>query len=504
MPSSREVDYDALEASTNIGDITNDTYNQYILRSLRDGDGELSRLLICEGSYEDGEYHPESSEELGWLGHFAKNSVHLEEFGVCERDAFNNCSQQSIDKFFEAIGKCNRIRKLEFLLLNDLIEIMHKLHPAIKNNSITHWSSDECYLGEMAANNIFNAFRDDMKGLEELRINCHGEYGHDLNDDIMAGCIPSLAACPGMRKLHLISLGLSINSGGALSAVLPQMTALNELNLGGNLIGNDGVEVLIRGLADCNHLHSLRLYDNRIDDDGLEMLVQGLPVIIDTLDLTKNEITLARQLPLLRFKVLDLLFNDLSPDSPRVIAASLTNPECHLEELSFHAYNIGDEGAAILASGLRNNQRLTKLAILATRNAITETGWNEFLPILCDATSINATHGSNHTLQSLGFYPYVNYVPRDVRTMLELNHRKDKNLVAARKILQTHHHLDMRPLFEWKLIMLPYVVAWLERFAASQLDLKLSSIYEFARSMPMEVVDGVAGEKKGKKRTRDN
>ena len=51
MSSSRAVDYDALEATTAIEDITDDAENQEVLRLLRDDDGGLSGLYICEDAY---------------------------------------------------------------------------------------------------------------------------------------------------------------------------------------------------------------------------------------------------------------------------------------------------------------------------------------------------------------------------------------------------------------------------------------------------------------------
>lgn len=266
--SSRAVDYDALEATTSVEGMTYDDDNQEILQLLKDDHGDFPCLCISEEVYGNREYLPYSSEELGWLGHFAKKSAHLVEFSVEGDKAFNNCSQQSVDRFFEDIGKCNRIRKLHFFGRNDLTEIMRKLDPAIKNNNIKHWSSEGCHLGETEVNHIFTAFRD-MAGLEELSIQYYGIDEHDLNDDIMAGCIPSLAACTRMQKLKLILLDLSTSSCAALSAVFPRMAALHKLVLGENSIGNDGVEVLIRGLAECKQLHSVRLYDNRIGDFGL-------------------------------------------------------------------------------------------------------------------------------------------------------------------------------------------------------------------------------------------
>ncbi|EJK51781.1 hypothetical protein THAOC_29019, partial [Thalassiosira oceanica] len=179
-----------------------------------------------------------------------------------------------------------------------------------------------------------------------------------------------------------------------------------------------------------------------------------------------------------------------------VIAASLANPECRLEDLNLYSCNIGDEGAAILADGLRNNQRLTVMSLGG--NNITEQGWNAFLSILCDTSSINTTYNSNHTLQSLGYFCFQ--VPQDVEMMLHLNKGENKSRVAANKILQAHRHLDMRPLFGRELGLLPYVVAWLEHFAESRPDLKLSSIFELVRAMPMKVTDGVVGKAKGAKR----
>ena len=106
------------------------------------------------------------------------------------------------------------------------------------------------------------------------------------------------------------------------------------------------------------------------------------------------------------------------------------------------------------------------------------------------------------TAQTIATLELIGCELQDVQSMLDLNRGRNKNLVAAKKILQTHRHLDMRPFFDGKLVLLPRVVAWLDCFAESRLDLKLSSIYEFARAMPMEVVDGAMSEKRGEKRRR--
>ena len=71
-----------------------------------------------------------------------------------------------------------------------------------------------------------------MRRLENLNFVCdHVEGGHGLDDDVMASCIPSLAACTGMRELSLSSLGLGVSSCAALSAIFPRMTGLQKLVL---------------------------------------------------------------------------------------------------------------------------------------------------------------------------------------------------------------------------------------------------------------------------------
>lgn len=43
-------------------------------------------------------------------------------------DIFCDCSEQSVDEFFEQLGKCNHINRMDFSF-TDLSEIIHKLKP---------------------------------------------------------------------------------------------------------------------------------------------------------------------------------------------------------------------------------------------------------------------------------------------------------------------------------------------------------------------------------------
>ncbi|EJK47655.1 hypothetical protein THAOC_33608 [Thalassiosira oceanica] len=495
MPSQAD-DCNALEATTSIEEMSENEFNRDILRTLQND--ELFELWLCTQclrdmeyvEYEDYEYEPGSSRELDWLGHFVKKSTRLEVVGISGVGTFGNCSGHSVDKFLDNLGKCNHIKTMYFTGLP--AEIIYKLGPAMKNNSRTRFEVYGCHLGVQEATFLFNTFRD-MNSLEELRIDCEADLAN-LNDGDMAGCIPSLAASTGMQSLKLNYLNLSTNSCAALRGVFPRMATLLKLVLCGNSLDDDCTRLLAQGLSDCcKQIQTLDLSDNRISDNGLDALVQRLPASVDALCLARNDITLARHVLLLRFRVLIIWGNTLCPDGTQVIAASLANPECRIECVLLSQCNIGDEGTATLADGLRYNQRLTRISL--GDNRITEHGWNAFSSILCDASSIQATYNSNHTLQDLGYYR----IPEDVERMLSLNKGKNKSRVAANKILQAHRHLDMRPLFGRELGLLPYVVAWLEQFAKSRPDLKLSSIFEFVRAMPMKVTDGVVGKAKGEK-----
>ncbi|EJK47020.1 hypothetical protein THAOC_34287, partial [Thalassiosira oceanica] len=497
------VDCNALEAAatTSIDDITGNEHNRDNLRALQND--ELSELWLCRPdlSEDDEDYGLGSSRELDWLGHFVKKSTRLESVGIMGSGAFDNCSGHSVERFFHDLGKCNHIKRMSFSEAN-LAEIIYKLGPAMKNSNFTHIFVEACPLGVPEATFLFNTFGD-MNSLEELCIKGGDEEEGlaNLNDGDIAGCIPSLAACTGMRSLKLNQcLNLRSNSCAALRGVFPRMATLRILVLHGNSFDDDCTRLLEQGLSGCKQVQSLNLSNNRISDNGLDVLIQRLPASVDALYLKRNDITLARHVLLLRFRVLNIEGNRLCPGGTGVIAASLANPECRLESLILFSCNIGDEGTATLAESMRNNQRLTRMS-LGVRSNITERGWNAFSPILCDASSINATYNSNHTLQDLGIYRIPeDVIPQDVRLMLDLNQGKNKSGVAASKILQAHRHLDMRPLFGRGLGLLPYVVAWLEQFAKSRLDLKLSSIFEFVRAMPMKVMDGVVGKAKGEKR----
>jgi len=133
-------------------------------------------------------------------------------------------------------------------------------------------------------------------------------------------------------------------------------------------------------------------------------------------------------------------------------------------------------------------------------------GWSALSKLLCDTSSINNTYLSNHTLEVVGDFYDMSGTPPDIGHYLAWN--KDQRIDAAIcKILKTHDHFDMKPFFQWKLKFLPVMVAWFQRARAAGLEhllgsKKLSSMYDFVRSMPMLVLGGNQGQEKTRQRSR--
>ena len=122
----------------------------------------------------------------------------------------------------------------------------------------------------------------------------------------------------------------------------------------------------------------------------------------------------------------------------------------------------------------------------ANNLSITSEGWGGFEQLLCDTSSVERIHLSNHTLKRLdGCLQFP--LPSHLKSLLKLNHIINKNHVAIVKILK-HRELDMLPLFLWDLKALPFVITWFEKASYCPFDFhanietrKLSAIFQFVR-----------------------
>ena len=278
--------------------------------------------------------------------------------------------------------------------------------------------------------------------------------------------------------------GNAINDEGlqALAVGLRNHCTLERLDLSGNAIGSEGLRALVA--SDISSLRSLSLADNVIDDEALGVFVQGI----------ENFNCLER---------LNLASNDMITSSGLAVLTPIFHREsCSLKEVDLAPTVIKDSGARAFAEALVGNESLTDFLFGYTN--VTALGWSAFSTLLCDTSSINNTYLSNHTLEEIGIKHYFvrhhqDYIPSSIQRCLELN-RQNEYDVPICKILMSHSDLDMTPFLEWKLKLLPFVLAWFERARSCRTYLEesiasfqrreLSALYQFIHGLPLLVANG--------------
>lgn len=184
-------------------------------------------------------------------------------------------------------------------------------------------------------------------------------------------------------------------------------------------------------------------------------------------------------------------------DQCEVLATLLRDPTSNLQSLNLRTNSVNFEGANIIVNSLINNTKLRKL-YLSVVSMYRNGAACLFSKLICNTSSINSLHSSNHSLEKVSFESYSN---TDLFITTQMNMDANKSHVATRKILHYHPNIDMSPLYnldveeedEQNLKGLPYVVAWFERAKGAvdqaawkkEIDRrKLSSIYQFAQAMP--------------------
>mmetsp|Transcript_38504 Transcript_38504/g.80681 ORF Transcript_38504/g.80681 Transcript_38504/m.80681 type:complete len:398 (-) Transcript_38504:474-1667(-) len=235
---------------------------------------------------------------------------------------------------------------------------------------------------------------------------------------------------------------------------------------------NGGTSAVTSAAAGCPNLTDIKLVRCDVDNEILEEFVSG----ITGLD---------------RLCTLGLPMNAIGRAGCEVLSTLLRDPKCNLEylDLCFN-FMIDDSCAAILANSMKVNRKLKSIILVGSE--ITERGWHGFARVLCDASSLNKTHLSNHVLQDFGNVP----LPANLSILLRLNSNNDKKQVAIQKILLRNAYFNMEPFHrEWGMKMLPVAVSWFDRARCSARRIKqnfdakkLSAIYQFAKTLPMMLV----------------
>ena len=314
--------------------------------------------------------------------------------------------------------------------------------------------------------------------LEQLDVSCNGSFSA-IGLKSLAHALPEASY---LKELHLRSNSINDEGLKALAVGLTTHNTLERLDLSRNAISSDGLQALTA--ANTSSLRWLSLESNAIDDEAVKVLVEGMENLcnVEALTLSRNRVTASG---------LSVLINIFHRES------------CSLKEIDLDGMDIGDGEAEVLAEGSRGNTSLTKL--FCDQTNVTALGWSAFSRLLCDTSSVNNTYLSNHTLEVIGCrYGSLYGIPSSIQRYLKLNKQSQYDVPIC-KILVSHSTLDMTPFFQWRLKLLPLVVAWFER-ARSCLGYveesmtsfetrELSSVYQFIRGLPLLVVDGLYNQK---------
>ena len=331
-----------------------------------------------------------------------------------------------------------------------------------------------------------------------------------------ADCLRQLALAIGEcnTSLHTVTVriyGNEIQSGNIVDIItaLSMHPQLKRIDLSGMDVG--GVScIALSTLLRCSTTHRqlLDLGNCGIDDEGIESLSQSIRGIkLQKLKLTGNQ--------------------SITTRGWKAVSSLLATPNCCMERLDISYNNIRDNEALLFADALASNSSLRYLDLSGGMTIRHE----DFTVILCDKSSINKTHLSNHTFQGGSRARYT--MSRDFHLILELNAYENKEQVAMSKILWQHPHFDVRPFFEWEFKVLPLMISWFTKatkasaciqdfvkqrrgktkigrssrsysprlnlgsaFPEGKLErMKLSVVYDFIREFPMLYIELVTRQK---------
>lgn len=238
--------------------------------------------------------------------------------------------------------------------------------------------------------------------LEELAIcSCDG-CNNGLDDQKAFVLAESLATNSTLTKLNM-STSIGVTAEGWITffnTLLHSQCSLEELDLSGNVIDDEGALALINLLATFRNLRYLHLNENCITSNGLRGITR------------------------------------------------LLQPNSELRELSIQDMNFedndcfNDEVFIEFVDVLSNNTSLQ--IFLFDDYEITDQIWTALSHILCDKTSIERVYFSNHTLHNIGSIDTSRTIYHsDIKSLLCLNEDQDKTAVIRQKILKHYFSSDV-------------------------------------------------------------
>jgi len=294
-----------------------------------------------------------------------------------------------------------------------------------------------------------------------------------ISDENLARIIQALSSHLHLRQLSIHGQNIGTTTLVVLESLL-RTTKLHTLDLHRNVVSELVTSPMQAELADAmiNHLNGNLMHL----DVGGTINGGSVPVLM-------------RWLPYSKLVSLNLSGIDLGETGVEALAFALKADP--LEDLGLSFCGLRNVDMVAIAEALTENANLKEVN-LSGNDAITPGSWMAFSRILCDTSTVNKTHLSNHTLGIISHQ--VAALPPDVvQSDLELNRCVDKSLVSKKKILKYHRHFDIQPFVQWEFKVLPLLIHWLDKAAPFSAEFemngtvemrKLTVVYEFIQALP--------------------
>ena len=401
------------------------------------------------------------------------NCFNLEHLDISGNNQITEVGLKALSSLFQSRKYCLHLQSLDISDMGIGNEGMNILAAGVASiPSLKSFDLTRNAIGDEGLQSLAAGLSNNVKYLETLHVSNNGSF-LAIGLRRLSGVIPTAL---NLKELHLCNNAINDEGLQALAVGLRKHPTLARLDLSMNAIGIEGLRAL--AVAEITSLRWLSVARNAINDEALGVLAEGIEnfVSLETLNLANN--------------------NMITSSGMAVLTPIFRPKSCSLKEIDLYPTNIEDSGAKAFAERLVGNESLERVSF--GRTNITALGWSSFSTLLCDTSSVNNVYLSNHTLEVIGSR-YDSSIPFSVRQFLNIN-RQNQFDVPICKILMSHSDLDMTPLLQWKLKLLPFVLEWFERAQSCRTYLKesitsferreLSALYQFIRGLPLLVASG--------------
>ncbi|XP_060779802.1 NLR family, CARD domain containing 5 isoform X2 [Neoarius graeffei] len=320
-------------------------------------------------------------------GNFSLSAVHSISFDDCEVKGQDLCLLQS------AVQKCPSLQELHFSQLTmgeDGAEFLSSVLPSLENLKILSLNSK----GETEAEAVIFALQHTQKQLEQLSLSHHviKDSGASVLGNVLQGLtrmrslsllqslyctatgghdlIRGLVQCHSLEEIQLDSLEFNEKSIACFAQGLQVMTSLKKMSLN-KMTSKDGSGVLclLASLHALIELEETELIGLRMGDEGIEELVKHIPkwTKLRKINLSENCVSdragemLVKALSQCReLQQIHLSRNNLGHSFAAVLGRVLPSfPE--LSELDLSENQMGSQGCSSLCEGLVSMKALKKL-----------------------------------------------------------------------------------------------------------------------------------------------